>query len=75
MPLSTAGRENETGIIQTIPYNDRYYHITTEMNKEHKNKEENKKRWSTFTYMGKVTNIITKLLKNKRVGYHPKPKV
>jgi len=38
-PLSTAGRENETDNIQTIPYNDRCYHITIKMKKEHKNKK------------------------------------
>lgn len=62
-PLSTAGRENETDI-QTVPYNGGYYHITIKMNKEHKNK----KKWSTFIYMRKETNIITKLLKNTSVG-------
>jgi hypothetical protein len=47
--LSTEGRENETDNIQTILYNDGYYQITINMNKE----EENKKKWSTFMYMGK----------------------
>jgi hypothetical protein len=30
-PLSTAGRENATDSIQTIPYNDGQYHITIKM--------------------------------------------
>ena len=39
------------------------------MNKEHKNrKKDNKKKWSTFTYVGKETNIITKLFKNTSIG-------
>lgn len=38
------------------------------MNKEHKNKKkDNKKKWSTFMYMGKEINIITKLFKNTRI--------
>jgi len=39
------------------------------MNKEHKKKkEDNKKKWSTIMYMGKETNIITKLFKNTSIG-------
>lgn len=68
-PPSTAGREDETDNIQTIPYNDGYYHITIKMNKEYKNKKkDNKKKWSPFRYMGKETNIITKLFKNTSIG-------
>jgi len=67
-PLLTAGRENETDNIQTIPYNDGYYHITIKMKKEHKNKKKDKKKCCTFMYMGKETNIITKLFKNASIG-------
>jgi hypothetical protein len=67
-PLSTAGRENEINNIQTISYNDGYYHITVKMKKERKNKKKDKKKWSTSMYMGKETNIITKLFKNASIG-------
>jgi hypothetical protein len=68
-PISTEYKQNETQIINTILHNNGY---TTEILKHKKKKQKNTipnetRKWSTFTYVGKETRVITRLFRNTNI--------
>ena len=69
--LAPEEKSKELNIIHNILYNNAFhlniYKSTSQKTKNSPHTEQTRQKWATFTYFGKMTNLITRIFKNTDV--------